>query len=80
MTTIKHLLAIWLMLWALRLVARKDDARALRVAIPLTLAMVETMQGVSAKALAPYVETLRAKLGEMRARLSRIEGTETVLA
>lgn len=79
MHTIKSLAAVWLMLWALRLVARKDDARALRIAIPLTISMVETMQGVSAKALAPYAETLRTKLGEMRAKLARLEGTDTVL-
>ncbi len=80
MMTIRHLIALRLMLWALALVARKDDARTLRIAIPLTLSMIEVMQGVSAKALAPYAEQLRTRLGAMRAKLAQLEGTTTVLA
>ena len=79
MTTIKNLLALWLMLWALKLIARKDDARALRIAIPLSISMIETMQGVSAKALNPYAEQLRTRLAELRLKLAKLEGTETVL-
>jgi hypothetical protein len=80
MTTIRNLIALRLMLWALRLVARRDDARSLRIAIPLTLAMAETMQGVSAKALEPHADALRQRLGELRDKLARLEGSETVPA
>lgn len=77
--TIKHIIAMWLMMKALKLVARKNDAGFLRIAIPLTLALLETMGRVSSEALKPYVGTFREKLAEMRLKLARLEGTETTL-
>lgn len=80
LATIKHIVAIWLMVKALKLIARKDDARALRIAIPLTLAALSAMEAVHSKSIAPMAGVFRDKLAEMRAKLARLEGTETTLA
>ena len=75
MRTIKAFIGIRLMMLALRLVSRRDDAHSLRIAIPLTLALIGTMQGVSAKGVAPHVEGLRKAL-DVRAKLAKLEGSE----
>jgi len=80
LATLKHVIAVWLMIHALKLISRKDDARSLRIAIPLTLALVETMSVASSKTMEPLVGTFRDRLAAMRLKLARLEGTETTLA
>lgn len=78
MTMLRNLLAIRLMLWTLALVSRRDDARTLRIAIPLTAAMAETMEGVTG--MDSHAAVLRSRLEDLRDTLARLDAAGPVTA
>lgn len=77
---VRRMLAIGAMMAVLRLCAKRDDALSLRICIPLTLAILAAMESLSPAGVEPHREGLRQALGRMRAKLSRLEGTDDALA
>jgi len=80
MMRVRQFIAVGVMMLALRLCMRRDDATSLRICIPLTLAMITAMEGISRKGIAVHADALRDALAKMRVKLSVLEKTEDVLA
>ena len=80
MMRVRQFLAVGIMMLALRLCMRRDDASSLRICIPLTLAIITAMESLSRKGVAIHADALRDTLAKMRDKLSRLEKSESVPA